>query len=162
MLDSMLSTCTFTLSTQSMFRFSGIVVIHSPVVRRKNIPCSAANHKLYSAKFCRTHQSTSRMCRCKSGCYVKAETLSRTLLSLPLRTIIVVFGSSQSLFRGSFKSGCNLRSISLNWSILLPWVSRGSVSVALNPCQTYYSLNRRISSRNMRRDTRIMSKYQNE
>lgn len=45
---------TFTLSTQSICRFSGIVVIQLPFVRRKNIPCSAANHKLYSPKFCRS------------------------------------------------------------------------------------------------------------
>lgn len=49
---------TFTLSTQSIFRFSGIVVIQFPSVCRKNIPCSAANHILYSPKFCKWSQST--------------------------------------------------------------------------------------------------------
>lgn len=49
---------TLTLSTQSMFRCSGIVVIHTPFVDRKNIPFSAANHMLYSLKFCKSTNFT--------------------------------------------------------------------------------------------------------
>lgn len=44
----------------------------------------------------------------------KLKTSSSTFLPLPLRTIIVAFGSSQSFFKGSFIFGCNLASISLN------------------------------------------------
>ena len=61
-------------------------------------------------------------------------TSSRTLLSLPLRTITVVRSSSQRALRGPFKSGCNLSSISLIWSPpLLPEDSTGSVNVELKP-----------------------------
>lgn len=48
---------------------------------------------------------------------------------------MVVLGSSQSFFKGSFKSGCNLSSISLIRAPLLPMESIGSVKVALNPCK---------------------------
>ena len=129
------SALTMTLSTHSIFKCSGIVVIHSPFVRRRNIPCSAANHMSYSPKFCQ--RSMSRSGCSKTGKEIKAKiykiTSSKTFLSLPLSTTIVVFGSLQSTFKGSFRPGCTLRSISLIWSPLLPGVSTGSVNVALNP-----------------------------
>uniref|UniRef100_A0A0A9D6J9 Trehalose-6-phosphate synthase n=1 Tax=Arundo donax TaxID=35708 RepID=A0A0A9D6J9_ARUDO len=69
---------------------------------------------------------------------------SRTLLSLPLRTITVVRSSSQRAFKGPFKSGCNLSSISLIWSPpLLPDDSTGSVNVELKPNMSRRFLERR-------------------
>lgn len=53
------SALTTTLSTHSIFKCSGIVVIHAPFVRRRNIPCSAANHMSYSPKFCQRSMSRS-------------------------------------------------------------------------------------------------------
>lgn len=114
---------TFTLSTQSMFRSSGIVVIHSPFVDRRNIPCSAANHILYSPKFCKGTYPEFRIIgifwglgeRRREGGEKKARcsTSSKTFLSLPLRTTIVVFGSLHNADRGPLKFGCSLSSISL-------------------------------------------------
>lgn len=137
---------TFTLSTQSMFRCSGMVVIHSPLVRRRNIPFSAASHMLYSPKFWAEQKTLmppnpgiaspgTVTGRCNDEETARIHTSSRTLLSLPLTTTTVVFGSLQRALRGSFSSGCNFSSISLIWSPpLLPGVSTGSVNVALKPC----------------------------
>lgn len=127
---------TFTHSTQSMFKCSGIVVIHSPFVDLKNIPFSAANHMSYSPKFCKskywisyTEQET------RKEVHNRWRTSSKTLLSLPLRTTTVVFGSLQSIFRACFNSGCNLSSISFIWSPPLPpGTSVGSVNAELKPC----------------------------
>jgi len=63
-------------------------------------------------------------------------TSSKTLLSLPLSTITVVFLSRQRVVIGTFRSGCSLSSISFIWSPpLLPEDSTDSVSVALKPWQ---------------------------
>jgi len=128
---------TFTLSTHSIFKCSGIAVIQSPFVSRKNIPCSAANHMSYSPKFWireniwlkHFHNRVNR-----KWMWNRESTLSNAFLSLPLRTTTVFFRSLQSAVSASFNSGCNLSSISLIWSALLPGVSTGSVNVALNPC----------------------------
>lgn len=69
----------------------------------------------------------------KMDCKWNQKTSSSTFRSLPLSIMTIVFASLQSFFNGSFRSGCNLSSISLNWSILRPWVSTGSVRVALKP-----------------------------
>jgi hypothetical protein len=47
------------MSTHSISKCTGIVVIHSPIVRYRNISCSAANHMSYSPKFCLSTMSIS-------------------------------------------------------------------------------------------------------
>lgn len=128
---------TFTLSSHSIFRCSGIVVIHSPFEGCKNIPFSAANHMSYSLKFCYRKYVKSGLIWyfTKKRSIVPRITSSRTCLPLPLSTTTVVFGSLHSAVKGCLSFGCTLSSISLIWS---PVFSTGSVKVPLNPCSVYH------------------------